>query len=776
MEFHFIEPEEKTLNPKSRQPASYIRKSFQIKKGILSVQIRMTALGVYHPFFNGEALDDQMLLPGFTDYKRRVQYQEYDVTSRIHEGENVVGCILGDGWYRGCLGAFNKRNVYGTHLKFACQIMLHYPENTEIIHTDSSWRAYQQGPLRENDLKLSEVYNAQMELKNWNNIGYKDSKWHDCRSSIYTGTVVPSLGEKILPQEHFSPTLITTPDGSTILDFGQNLAGIVKFTVTGKAGHQVSLIMGETLDENGNFTLKNLQGEGRAAKLLALGQKLTYILKDGTQTYRPHFLICGFRYVKLENWPEKIQVQNFQSISVHSVLKKTGSFSCSNPLINQLVKNVIWSEKSNFVDIPTDCPQRERAGWTGDINVFIETANYLTDTRKFISKWMLDFIGMQESDGALPFIVPKIPIPMTGRTSTGWSDAITTLPMAQYYCYGEIEDIENAYAAAKRYVEYNRALATRKHLFHIYKRGLHRKYILDVGFHFGEWLEPQGSNFKDGLKALLYPDPEVATAWFYYSSKLLSRMAEILGKEDDAIEYRHLAQNIKQAYRTEFLSKGIPHSTRQCKFVRPIYMGLADPDECSSIAHVLNTLCVDNNYRIGTGFLTTYQILNVLTDYGHSDTAYKMLENEDCPGWLYEIKQGATTIWEGWDAIQNGKLKPLSQNHYAAGSVVAWLFSRCAGIRSLKPGYREIELHPIPGGTLTYADATYESVVGRIRSHWVLQNGEFVLYVELPPGIPATIILPDGSIHKNAVSGTYRCPYIPDIQRKDYNNESKNYN
>lgn len=757
MEFIFIEPETASPAMEERQPASYIRKSVHIRGGLISARLYMTALGVYKPYFNGHSPDDQMLLPGFTDYHRRVQYQEYDVTSLVRAGENVIGCILGDGWYRGCLGAFNKRNVYGEKTKFACILLLSYPDREETICTGEDWKATQNGALRENDLKQSEVYDARMELQDWCAPGYDDQGWHGCVLSEYSGDVVPSEGEKLLPQDRFIPKILYTPDGNTVLDFGQNIAGIVEFTISGPPGTEVSLTMGETLDEKGNFTLKNLEGEGRAAKAMGLGQKLTYILKDGVQTYRPHFLLCGFRYVKLENWTEPVLPENFTSIAVYSALEQTGTFHCSNPLIDRFVHNVLWSERSNFVDIPTDCPQRERAGWTGDINVFIETANYLTDTRKFISKWMQDFIGMQEEDGSIPVIIPEVSMVGVGKSSAGWSDAIASLPMAQYLCYGETADMEAAYDTIRRYVEYNRRLADKRHPLHIHKRGAHRKYIVDVGFHFGEWLEPGSSNLKDGLKAMLCPDSEVATAWFFYTTLMLSRIAKVLGKDEDASEYRCLSGKIREAYRREFLKGGKVHSKRQCKYVRPVYMGLADKDECAGIIRDLNELCISNGYRIGTGFLTTYQVLNVLTDYGYADTAYRMMENEDCPGWLYEVKQGATTVWEGWDAVKDGELNPLSQNHYAPGAAAAWLFSRCAGIRPKKPGYREIEIHPIPGGTLTFADAEYKSPAGTICSKWKIEGGQFVLNVTLPENIPATVVLPDGSRYENAVSGTYSC-------------------
>ncbi len=757
MKFVFIEPELNDINVKETQKASYIRKSFQVGPGIEAARMYSTALGVYIPSLNGKDLDERRLLPGFTDYDKRVQYQEYDILSCLKEGENVAGCILGDGWYRGNLGPFNNRYVYGQKTKYACSIQLVYGDREEWILTGEDWKSFQDGPLQENDLKKQEVYDATKEMPGWNEPGFEDGGWHGCALAEYTGKVIPMEGEPLLMQERFTPKVLHTSDGNTVLDFGQNLAGIVEFTVSGKAGTKVSMVLGETLNEEGNFTMKNLEGEGNKNEKMGVGQRLTYILKEGKQTYRPHFLISGFQYAKLEGWPEEVRPENFVSVAIYSRLKETGTFTCSNPDVNKLFQNMRWSQKSNFVDIPTDCPQRERAGWTGDINVFVETANYLTDTRAFLRKWMHDLISEQFENGNFPVIAPRVPMFGGESSSSGWSDAIAAIPMAQYRTYGDTTFLEEAYDAIKRYVECCRGMARKNHFLHLFKRGEHRQYIVDTGYHFGEWLEPGGSNVKDALKAIVCPDSEVATAWFYYSSRTLSQIASILGKKEDEEEYVSLAEKVKEAYQKEFLKGGMPQSTRQCKYVRPLYMGLVENEGKERLAKALNELCVKNNYKIGTGFLTTYQILNVLTDNGYQETAYKMLEQEECPGWIYEVKQGATTIWEGWMAIQDGKVGTQSLNHYAPGAALSWLFSRCAGIRPIGPGYRRILIRPVPGGTFTYAKASYESVAGRIVSNWERKDGHFVLKVELPEGVPAIVVMPDGKRYENAVTGTYEC-------------------
>ncbi len=743
-------------------PACYVRKVFRANEGLVSASLSSTAFGIYIPYINGERPDASFLNPGYTEYSVRLQYQTYDVTALIREGENVLSAVVGDGWWRGSCGPMGMRATYGTQLGFCAELTLVYETHTETVTTDLSWKWTDDGPVRAQDLKLLEAYDAGKEMPGWNSPGFDDSVWKPVEETVYNGELIPAEGEPVLAHEHFTPEILHTPDGGTVLDFGQNMAGIVSFTVTGMAGQTVRLLHGEALDANGNFTTSNL-GDG---KIMKLGQELVYTLKDGTQKYAPQFLMCGFRYVKLFDWPEEVKAENFEAAAVYSDVKMTGSFTCSNGKINLLVRNIEWSLKSNFVDIPTDCPQRERAGWTGDINVFIECANLLCDTRKFISKWLKDLTLTCTEEGAPLGIVPKVYMMNRKSNETtpgaaGWADAVTQIPMRQYLVYGEKDDLELCYDSMKRYVDYNVKRAKKASLRSSLRRGGKNPYILDTGFHYGEWLEPGAANALDALKAFLTPDAEVATAWFFYSAKTLARAARILGKAEDAEKYALLARRIRKAYCARFIPGGRIVSGRQCRFVRPLYMGIVRGDSAKSVAAQLNDLIVKNNYHIGTGFLSTYQVLNVLTDNGYHETACRMLENEDCPGWLYEVDRGATTIWEGWDAIdpKTGKLKAKSLNHYSPGAALSWLWTRLCGISSLKPGYKKIEIRPLPGGSLTHACAAYDSPAGRIVSDWKIENGRFLLKATIPEGVQASVTLPDGTIYDNAVSGEYSCEF-----------------
>lgn len=747
---NFIEVEIEKFDIDIEQPASYVRRAFSIEKSVKRAVLQMTALGVYTGYLNGKKLGIQEMTPGYTDYNYRLQYQEYDVTDQLQQGENVIAAVIGDGWYRGCINIGSVRNAFGTKLALGCCLTIEYADGEKVVLiADESWKATQDGALRENNLKTIERVDARKELIGWNNMGYDDSLWHGVNKTTYSGELLSQQGELIIEKETFTPKVLHTPDGNFVLDMGQNFAGHVEFTVTGTAGQQVALTMGEVLDENGNFTMKNLAAEGASIISGPVGQRLEYILKDGKQTFKSYFQMCGFRYVLLENWSEDVKAENFKGIAVYSDIPMTGDFTCSNELVNQLVKNVRWSQKSNFVDIPGDCPTRERTGWTADISVFSETACYLSNPRKFLKKWLQDYKLEQSEDGNLPFVVPEVGKPQIQRGCMGWSNAIANIAMTLYKFYGEKEDLNDVYDCVKRFVEFNVKRAKEKNIFFLFhKNGAHRQYIIEKGFHYGEWLEPGSAMYKDYVRDLLYPDTEVTTAWFYYTVKQLSEMAEILGKEDDAKKYHILAEKIKEAYHTEFLPKGRVISQRQCRYVRPISLGLLNCEQVRETAKALNQKCIENKYKIGTGFLTTYQLLQVLSDNGYTNTAYKVLENIKQPGWLYAVTQGATTTWENWYGMNEQGVPVDSHNHFAPGAVVAWLFTHCAGIQAVEPGFSKLCIRPLPGGSFTHAKAEYDSCKGKIISAWRIEETKFVLHVEVPEGIKTEVVLPDGKMYK----------------------------
>lgn len=738
----FIEPEG-NIDPKERQNASYLRREFAPAKEIKTASLTITACGLYVAYINGRAVGNQVFMPGCTYYHKRLQLQKYDVTSLVTSGSNAIGVVLGDGWYRGEIGVTSKRNYYGEKTKLFVVLEIKYTDDTtEKIITDENWKATQEGPIRHNDLKCGEEYNAEKEMQGWNASGYDDKDWHGVFKSEYSGELVESLGEKILEHERFKPSVIITPDGSTVLDFKQNIFGYVEFTITGKSGQSVRLLHGETLDENKNFTVKNLilPFGGKNKKF----QEVNYTLKDGKQKYKPSFSAHGFRYVKLENWTEEVIPENFVSIAVYSDMKQTGTFECSNPLINQLVANTRWSQKGNFLDIPTDCPTRERAGWTGDIAAYCETGTYLMDINKFLSKWLADLAVQQREDGCVHNIVPDTGL-FIGHGSAGWADACIIVPFELYKVYGDESILEKQYDSMTKWMEFMFRRAQKTSKFKLFKKNPYKQYTIDTGFHFGEWLEPGSSMLLDSLKAMIIADAEVATAYYAYVSKLMAEIAEVLNIKEDADKYRELYENIKKAYRYNFTKEGIIKSKRQCRYVRPIALDLLSENDKVKNAKILNDKIIQNEYRIGTGFLTTQFVLSVLTEYGYKETAYKMIENTKNPSWLYNVEKGATTILEDWKGIgEDGKPKN-SFNHYAFGTVVKWLFNTVAGISSMKTGYKKVLIKPIPGGSLTYAKCSFESPMGLIKSEWNIISDTFELKVAMP--VSGEIHMPDGEIH-----------------------------
>lgn len=756
MKFQFIEPELSTPDLKSNQPASYLRKTFVVKD-VSSAILHMTALGVYKVFVNGQELDNGLLYPGFTNYNKRVQYQTYDIEPYLKNGENVIATILGEGWYRGCCGAGNTKGFYGNKIKLAAILDLEDSQGQRQIITDESWKATQEGPIRENDIKTYETVDMTKDLGEWQFPYYDDNSWNSVFLGHYAGDCIPHEGEKVLEHETFSPKVLVTPNGETVLDFGQNHAGHVGFTVTGKAGQTVKLVMGEVLDEDCNFTQKNVsQTEGAEDIIGDLGQTLTYTLAEGTQFYKSLFLISGYRYVKLENWPEIVRPENFISYAVYSDVKEIGHFTSSSEKLNQLVSNVLWSQKSNFVEIPTDCPTRERAGWTGDINVFSETAIWFTDNKKFLYKWLRDFVLTQKENGSLPFIVPEMDMDIIPNvnmnelpySSAGWSDALVHIPMIIYRFTGDTEGIKIVYEAAKKFADFNLERAKEKHPDNVNRTEDYFDYILDTGFHWGEWAEPGTVMFSDLMNAMTHPDAEVATAWFFNTLQEVSWMAEILGKDDDKYYYIEKAELVREAYLKEFTDNGKVSSDRQCKYVRPVMMGLTDKSQSQQLMAELNEKIIANDYKIGTGFLTTFRILHSLAEYGYADTAYRVLFNEKSPGWMYEISKGATTTWELWTGIGEDNVPHDSMNHYSPGAAISFVFEYISGIKPLEPGFDKVQIKPEVHEFLDYATATYQSPHGLIKSHWERTSDGYQFELETPEGIETQVVLPNGNIHE----------------------------
>ena len=709
-----------------RQPASVLRRAFTLEETENAI-LYITCHGLYEAKLNGRRVGDFVLAPGVGDYNKRLTVQAYDVSEMLLKGENELTVTLGDGWYRGNNGIDGINCLYGEDLALLCQLEL---DGKTVLCSDESWQASQEGPTRLNDLEKGEEYDARRE---------RITAWHgvNVRHFGYTN-LAPTESVPILEQERFPGKLLTTPNGETVLDFGQNLAGYTELRLTAKAGQKITLWHGETLDENGNFTQKNYD-PGDRNKNGGIPQRLDYICKDGENVWKPCFSIFGFRYARVETEIDLTDAA-FTAVAIYSQMPQTGFFSCGNADVNQLFRNSLWSMRSNFCDIPTDCPTRERAGWTGDAGAFTPTAVFLADCYPVLRKWLGECRLAQGTDGLVQNIAPKNDaggmISNMLQGSAGWGDACVLVPWALYQAYGRREILEENYDMMCRWLGYceKRAGKTRPHnLLNPY-----HKYLVDQGFHFGEWCQPDVDNTDAMKKTMMFGAPEVATAYYFRSASLLSRIAGILGRPEDEKRFREIAENARLAYRRCCLKNGQIKSDRQCEYVRPIAFGLLDGDEVQAAADALNELVVKNGYHLNTGFLSTPDLCRVLAENGHAHTAYKLLLQTDCPGWLYVVKKGATTIWETWDGVREDGTVHDSLNHYSYGAISGWLFSGVCGIR-LEAG--KLTIRPCPDPSLGYADAVWRSPVGTIRSAWEYREGKLLFDFALPG--PATVELPN---------------------------------
>lgn len=727
-------------NKKDRLPADCYRKTFSLRGDVTKARLYATACGVYKAEINGKRLPG-VLAPGTTEYSKHLYYQTYDVTEYLAE-ENTLDIIVGDGWYKGKLGWLEQTCRFGKQLKLWAQLVITYHDGTtQTIGTDDSWHWCNDGPIRYADLMDGEVYDARMIPS------------YSRNAQLTTHNIVPaaSPADGIEEHESFKPTLIITPSGAQILDFGQNLAGYVRFTAKGRAGQTITLKLFECLDggEFSDITLRKDPGKP------ADNQKIVYTCSEKTEVFQPEFFYSGFRYALVEGL-EQVDPNDFEAIAVYSKLDFVGEFSCSNEKINQFVRNTVWSLKSNFVDIPTDCPQREKSGWDGDAQVFIGTASYFVDTMAFFRKWLRDLRDTQRKDDRVTNVSPSAhPFhdrePLGG--AVGWADAAVIIPYTLWKRYGDDAIIRDNLDLMLGWAAYVRKAAKDKLMKHIpipppfnkvYKpyyvaKSPYEKYVIESGMHWGEWLEPD----IDSVSEQQQPKPELTTAYTHYSMRLLSEMLRHIGKTEEADACAEFAEGAKKAYNHYFVKDGKILAPRQAPMVRSLALGLLGEEDAVKVAADLNQNAIDRNYTVGTGFLSTPFVLGVLAKYGYVETAYKMLENTKAPGWLAMVEQGATTVWEVYHIFdENGHPKASCMNHYSPGAVCQWLFDSVAGIRVT--GENRFRIMPLPGGTLTHAKGSYRSPYGMVESGWERQENSTKYTVNIPANCTAEVILPGG--------------------------------
>ncbi|MFC5404956.1 family 78 glycoside hydrolase catalytic domain [Cohnella soli] len=729
------------LAPGDAEPdrSPLLRKKFETKGGIKQARIYATAQGVYELELNGRRVGSDYFTPGWTSYKTRLQVQTYDVTELLNEGGNAIGAILGNGWFKGNLAWQDQKNVYGDRRALFLELHIAYTDGSEqVVLSDESWRSAG-SPILFSEIYHGETYDARLELEGWSSAGFDDRQWNPVELIARSNdALIAQENEPVRKQEEIKPiAVITTPKGEQVLDMGQNMVGWLKFTVTGAAGSEVEIHHAEVLDADGNFYIDNL----RSAK-----QTIRYMLKGGApETFEPRFTFQGFRYVRLIGFGKAISPDDFTGIVLHSDMPLTGSFSCSDPLVNQLQHNIEWGLKGNFLDVPTDCPQRdERLGWTGDAQMFIRTATYLRNVAPFFTKWSRDLKADQREDGGVPSVVPHV-LNEDSFSSAAWGDAAVICPWTIYLSYGDKRILAEQYESMQAWVGYIRSQGD-------------NEFLWNTGFHFGDWL---GLDSKPDSYIGATDRDFIATAFYAYSVSLVRKTAEVLGKVKDAEAYGELYERIIEALTEEFVTPSgrlaVPTQTGQ---VLGLMFGLFEGQAETRAADKLMSLLEESKFHLTTGFVGTPYLNHVLSNSGHNDAAYKLLFQQDYPSWLYQVTKGATTIWEHWDGIkEDGSFWSRdmnSFNHYAYGAIGDWLYRVVAGIDTTESGagYKRITIRPQPGEGLNWAEGRLETMYGEVRSRWEKEaSGIMRLETTIPANASAEVRLPGAKLETVTENG-----------------------
>lgn len=731
------------VHKENRYPVDCFRKVVTAGD-VVKARLYAAACGVYEGRLNGQRIGNFIMAPGYTDYRKRIQYQTYNVTSLLRRGGNELTFQLADGWYRGSCGAWGLKNQYGTETKLLVQLEL-TDRNGKVttICSDGSWQWSSDGPIRFADNKDGEIVDA------------RRSASFSGHAKVTSCNVVPTASNNVPVTEHetFQGEKIVTPSGKTVVKFPQNIAGYAAFRIRARAGQRIFLRFGEMLDKNGEFTQKNIQCSNK--KTTSPLQQVEYICRDGLNEYKTTFAVFGFQYILVEtNAPWR--PEDFTAIAVYSDMKQTGFFESSNPLLDQFVKNTVWSAKSNFLDIPTDCPTRERHGWAGDAQIFSQSASYLVDFAPFAAKYLQDMYDWQRSDGCLPHIVPDggaeaYMNPMNG--SVGWADAGVLIPWVLWKMYGDKTLLEKRYEGMKKYASFMQARCGKKALLAkpLKLKGEALRYAVNCGQSYGEWAEPAEIH-KTHWTEISFPHPEESTAYTCFIMERMASIAAVLGKDQDAKDYRDFAEKVRRSYQAlSRLEEFTLETKRQARLVRPLYMKLLDKEQENLAKKQLLKDLDDFGWRLGTGFLSTPFILYVLSEINIA-YAYRLLENEEVPGWLAMPKAGATTIWESWEAAASDGIAIDSRNHYSKGAVCEWLFAEMCGIQP--NGENRFAIAPHPGGSFTYARAKYDSLYGTVESGWEQAENSTVYRIRIPVNCTAEVRLPGGT-KKTVGAGEY---------------------
>lgn len=725
-----------------------IYKKFNIDKSVKSARAYVSGLGLYEISLNNIKIGNEYLTPNCTAYDKYIQYQTYDITNEIKSGKNNIEVIMGNGWYKGRFGFDGgKEDIFGDRYAFICDIVIQFEDGTKtIIKSDTTWKS------KKSKIKFSGIYDGEVY-----DASFKDDIEYDVNEiNLGYEKLKERLSLPVVVKEEIKPIeIIKTPLGETVLDMGQNMVGWLQFKAKAPKGQEILLQYGELL-QDGNFYRDNL----RSAKA-----EFKYISDGEEKLVRPHFTYYGFRYVKLTNWYGNLNTEDFTGCVLYSDMEITGNIETSNSLVNRLFLNAVWGQKGNFLDVPTDCPQRdERMGWTGDAQVFSGTASFNMDTYAFFTKYSNDmYLEQLSRKGEVPMVVPCL-----GKehgTSSAWGDAATIIPWNMYLYYGDKTILENQFESMKAWVDFIR----------MQDDNSNKNRLWDSGFHFGDWLALDGDNPKAPTGGT--EETFIASAYYHYSAKLLAKCASVLGKKDIQREYETLANEVKQAIQDEYFTKnGRLALKNQTAYIVALYMDLVPEGYEKRVANDLcDRLEKDRGY-LKTGFVGTPYFNKVLSENGYNEKAYSLLLNKQCPSWLYPVTMGATTIWERWNSIlENGKISGTdmnSLNHYAYGSVVEWMYRYMAGINPAEkaPGFRHINLTPMPDYRFKYVKSSFNSPVGLYESSWEIdEEGSLLFKFSIPFNSTADLLLPDANIDNVYVNGIL-------LSKTDLNTNTKDNN
>lgn len=768
--------------PRSMLPVPYVRKIFTLAADVVSARLYISALGLFECSINGQTVGEDVFAPGWTDYHQRVQYLSYDVATLLHCGDNAIGALLGDGWAAGYVGWLHRQN-YVDRPQLLAQLEVTLADgSTQIVVSDGSW-TFQFGAITHSDFLMGEAYDARKELVGWDTPSFAGKGALPVETFSHPDLQIVALnGPTVRRISELAPVKPPFNRGSMgrkrhVFDFGQNMVGRVRFKGAALAGTTITIRFAEVLNDDGSLYLTNLRAAHATDYYTFEG--------SGEEVWEPKFTFHGFRYVEIEGYAGQVGFDTLTGVVLHSVMEETGTFECSEPLLNQLQHNILWGQKGNFVDVPTDCPQRdERLGWTGDIQVFVRTAAFNMNVAGFMTKWAQDVADSQNADGSIPAVVPH-GVDAHSDGGPAWADAVVICPWTIYLCYADTRILEQNYDAMTRFMNFLVETSP----------GFIRCAADYEGWPgFGDWLSINASTPRDLL----------GTAFLAYDANLMAQIATILGKPDDAARYQQLFVDTRSAFASRYLigsalpaipvtaseirklmdeadalSRGnlqaiaygdIPSAVfntdlftpTQTAYVLALHFDLL-PDELVPLA--VNELAADLERRgmhLSTGFVGSPYLNHVLSRFGRLDTAYQLLNQTSWPSWLYAVTQGATTIWERWDGWtpENGFQTPEmnSFNHYAYGAIGAWLYNTVAGIEldPAAPGYKHAILRPQPGGGLTFARASLDTLYGTLVSDWTLENGAFEYTIVVPPNTTATVILPRAgttTLNGDVVSG-----------------------